>query len=33
MIFGKYASNTIKVDDEELLILAEGEIYGVLLDK
>jgi chaperonin GroES len=33
VIFGKYASNTIKVDDEELLILAEGEIYGVLLDK
>jgi chaperonin GroES len=33
VIFGKYASNTIKIDDEELLILAEGEIYGVLLDK
>ena len=33
VIFGKYASNTIKVDDEELLILAEGEIYGVLQDK
>jgi len=32
VIFGKYASNTIKVDDEELLILAEGEIYGVLQD-
>ena len=32
VIFGKYASNTIKIDDEELLILAEGEIYGVLQD-
>jgi chaperonin GroES len=32
VIFGKYASNTIKIEDEELLILAEGEIYGVLQD-
>lgn len=31
VIFGKYAgSNTIKVDDEELLILSESEIYGVI---
>jgi len=31
VIFGKYAgSNTIKVDGEELLILSESEIYGVI---
>ncbi|MDR2212449.1 MAG: co-chaperone GroES [Pseudomonadales bacterium] len=30
VIFGKYASNTVKVGDEELLILSENEIYGVL---
>lgn len=31
VIFGKYAgSNTVKVDDEELLILSESEIYGVI---
>ncbi len=32
VVFGKYSSNTIKVGDEELLILAESEIYGVLED-
>ena len=30
VIFGKYASNTVKIDDEELLILSEGEIFGVI---
>jgi chaperonin GroES len=30
VIFGKYASNTVKVGDEELLILSENEIYGVI---
>jgi chaperonin GroES len=30
VIFGKYASNTVKIGDEELLILSESEIYGVL---
>ncbi|HTQ98732.1 MAG TPA: co-chaperone GroES [Candidatus Acidoferrum sp.] len=30
VIFGKYASNTVKVGEEELLILSESEIYGVL---
>ncbi|MGV3591197.1 MAG: co-chaperone GroES [Gammaproteobacteria bacterium] len=30
VIFGKYASNTVKVGEEELLILSEGEIFGVL---
>jgi len=30
VIFGKYASNTIKINDEELLILTESEIFGVV---
>ena len=31
VVFGKYSgSNTIEVDGEELLILNESEIYGVL---
>lgn len=31
VVFGRYAdSNTIKVDDEELIIMSEGEIYGVI---
>jgi chaperonin GroES len=30
VIFGKYASNTVKVGDEELLILSESDIFGVL---
>ncbi len=32
VVFGKYSSNTIKVGDEELLILSESEIYGVIQD-
>ncbi|MDO8270387.1 MAG: co-chaperone GroES [Pseudomonadota bacterium] len=31
VVFGKYASNTVKIDNEELLILSESEIYGVIL--
>ncbi len=30
VIFGKYASNTVKINDEELLILTESEIFGVI---
>ena len=30
VVFGKYASNTVKLGDEELLILGENEIYGVI---
>jgi chaperonin GroES len=30
VIFGKYASNTIKLGEEELLILNESEIFGVV---
>jgi chaperonin GroES len=30
VVFGKYASNTVKINDEELLILSENEIFGVI---
>jgi chaperonin GroES len=30
VVFGKYASNTIKIDGQELMILSESEIYGVI---
>lgn len=31
VVFGKYSgTNTIKIDGEELLILSESDIYGVL---
>ena len=31
VVFGKFAgNNTVKVDDEELLILNESEIFGVV---
>lgn len=30
VVFGKYASNTVKIGDEELLILNESEIFGVI---
>jgi len=30
VVFGKYASNTVKIGDEELLILSENEIFGVI---
>ena len=30
VVFGKYSSNTVKVEDEELLILNESEIFGVI---
>jgi chaperonin GroES len=33
VIFGKYASNTVKIGEDELLILNESEIFGVLEDK
>jgi chaperonin GroES len=33
VVFGKYASNTVKIDGEELLILSESEIYGVVVKK
>ena len=31
VVFGQYAgSNTIEIDDEELIIMGESEIYGVV---
>lgn len=30
VVFGKYASNTVNVDEDELLILNESDIFGVL---
>lgn len=31
VVFGRYAdSNTIKLDGEELILMSEGEIYGVI---
>ena len=32
VIFGQYSGSTVKINDEELLILAESEIFGVLED-
>jgi len=32
VLFGKYASNTVDIDGEELLILSEGEILGIIED-
>ena len=30
IIFGQYAGSTVKIDGEELLILSESEIFGVV---
>ena len=30
IIFGQYGGSTVKLDGEELLILSESEIFGVL---
>lgn len=30
VIFGQYAGNSIKVDGDELLIMSESDIYGVV---
>ena len=30
VVFGKYSSNTVKIGEEELLILNESEIFGVI---
>ena len=30
VLFGQYGGSTVKIDGEELLILAENEIFGVL---
>ena len=30
VVFGKYASNTVKMGEDELLILNESDIFGVI---
>lgn len=30
VLFGQYGSNTVKIDGEELLIMSESEIYGII---
>ncbi len=30
ILFGKYAGTEVKVDDEELLIMREDEVFGIL---
>ncbi len=30
VLFGQYSGNTVKIDGEELLIMSESEIFGVL---
>lgn len=30
VIFGSYAGSTVKIDGEELLILNESEVFGIL---
>ena len=32
VIFGQYGGSTVTLDNEELLILSESEIFGVLKD-
>ena len=32
VLFGQYGSNVVKIDGEELLIMNESDIYGVLED-
>ena len=32
ILFGQYGGSTVKVDGEELLIMNESEIFGVLED-
>ncbi len=30
VLFGQYSGNTVKIDGDELIIMRESEIYGVL---
>ncbi len=30
VLFGQYAGNTVKIDGEELLIMTESEVFGVI---
>ncbi len=30
VIFGQYSGNTVKIDGEELLVMSESDIFGVI---
>lgn len=30
VLFGQYSGNTVKIDGEEVVILSESELYGVI---
>ncbi len=30
VVFGKYAGNEIKIDDQEYLIMREDDVYGII---
>ena len=30
ILFGQYAGSTVKIDGEELLIMSESEVFGVI---
>lgn len=30
ILFGQYSGSTVKIDGEELLIMSEGEVFGVI---
>jgi chaperonin GroES len=30
VLFGQYSGNTVKLDGEEVVILSESEIYGII---
>lgn len=32
VLYGKYAGNEVKLDDEELMIMNEEDIYGIIED-
>lgn len=32
VLFGQYGANTVNIDGEELLVMSESEIYGVIED-
>jgi len=30
VVFGQYSGNTVKIDGDELLIMSESELYGII---
>jgi len=33
VIFGQYAGSTVKIDGEELMVMSESEIFGIIEDE